>query len=165
MPRTILGESSYFSLESAITGEQIAPYDSPKPPKIFTNNVALIITAIALLSWFFYVWKTVRKENLIVYSCFTIFLFVITNRIYSTQYIVWLLPLFILVAMHLKLTENEIKFYCIALILLQLFNFLKSPVPIENWIIFARLFWVLFISLILFSVIRLRKDQEIISGL
>jgi len=160
MPRTILGESSYFSLESLITGEKIAPYDSPNPPKIFTNNIALIITAIALLLWFFYVWKNVKKENLITYSCFTILLFVITNRVYSTQYIVWLLPLLILIAMHLKFTETEFILYSVALVLLQLFNFLKSPVPLENWIIYARLFWILFISIVVFSFIRLHNSKE-----
>jgi uncharacterized membrane protein len=157
--RTILGESSYYSLESAITGEKIAPYESPEHPKIFTNNVTLIVTIIAFLSWFFYVWKTVKKENLVSYSCFTIFLFVITNRVYSTQYIVWLLPLLIILAMYLKLTEKEIKIYFVALVLLQLLNFLKSPIPLENWIIFARLFWALFISIVIFSFIRLQKNN------
>lgn len=160
LPRTILGESSYYSLESAITGEKIAPYESPNPPKIFTNNVTLIITIIIFLSWFFYVWKTVKKERLIIYSCFTVFLFVITNKVYSTQYIVWLMPLLIILAMYLKLTEKEIKIYFVALVLLQLLNFLKSPVPIENWVIFARLFWALFLSIVVFSLIRIHKSKE-----
>lgn len=161
LPRNILGESSYFSMESAITGEKIAPYESPDPPKIFTNNVALLMTVIAFLSWFLYVWKTIKKERLVIYSCFTVLLFVVTNRIYSTQYIVWLLPLLIIIAMHLKLKENEIKSYMVLLVLMQLFNFLKSPVPFENWIIFARSFWIIFISIIIFLFVKSRNTEKI----
>jgi uncharacterized membrane protein len=164
LPRAILGESSYYSIESVITGEKIAPYESPNPPKIFTNNITLIITIIVFLSWFLYVWQTVKKERLAQYSCFTILLFVITNRVYSTQYIVWLLPLLIIIAMHIKLTEKEIKIYFTALVLLQLLNFLKSPVPLQNWVLFARLFWILLISIMIFSFIRIHKSTNVIKN-
>lgn len=151
--RILNGESSYYSLEGNFANP-IPPYGYPKKP-FFTNEIILIITIIICILWLlFMIWK-VDKSNHIVFSGLTMILFIITNKIFSTQYIVWLIPTLAIIMMYLKKRSIENYILLFVILLLDLTNFIKTPVTPNNWLIFARIFWILIIAIFTYIIIKL----------
>jgi Gpi18-like mannosyltransferase len=158
--RTILGESLYYSIESIFTGEHIQPYESPKPPMYFKNEAVFLIFIIGFVLWFCYLLRKVNIDNYAQFSALTILLFIILNKIHSVQYIIWGVPLFLFCFITLKLKEKSKFLFFLIIMVLLTFNWLKGlGMRSENWIYVARLFWLIYIGLFCYILIKINKKD------
>jgi uncharacterized membrane protein len=162
MNRTLNGESVYYALEGD-AADGVQPYGYPAEA-FFTNLSVSIIAIVAMLIWLAYLFFAVDERNKSLYAILTLLLFIITNKIYSTQYIVWILPLLAVGGMMLKLGRNELPLYLGALLLMDVCNFIKTPVTPASWLFFSRFLWALLVGLFVFVLARTIRGRLVLSS-
>lgn len=148
--RTINGESLYYAIEGS-QAQDVPPYGYPDK-LFFTDELLLPLIILAALGWLIYLTITVDKDNLTVLAALSLIAFIITNKIYSTQYIIWILPIFMIAAIITRQGRTELLLYCFALIALDITNFVKTPITPQHWLAFSRLFWLLLLGLFIYTI-------------
>ena len=165
--RSINGESLYYAVEGTLD-DDLPPYGYPEEP-FFTDTHIFLFTIIVALGWLLYLIFRVSAQNVTLFAALSLILFIVTNKIYSTQYIIWILPIFMITAIMTNQPRNELLRYGIALVLLDMMNFIKTPITPDNWLIFSRLFWYLLIGLLYYALRceykkRLKKSPKLTSN-
>lgn len=144
--RPINGESFYYLIEYALTGRLIRP-SSGADPIYITNNVVFIVASAATILWLSYLAIAVKKDTLIPLSALTVIFAVVFNKVYSTQFITWLLPAILISAAHLS-PEIRLIYGSLIATAVQILNYLKTPMLSDTpwWIVPSLLFWVINIA-------------------
>jgi hypothetical protein len=144
--RPINGESLYYLIEYALTGKLIRPSSGANPVYI-TNDVVLIVASAAVILWLIYLAATVKGDNLIFLSALTIMFAVMFNKVYSTQFIIWLIPAILICAAQLP-SRIRLAYGGLTATALQILNYLKMPMLSDTpwWVIPSLFFWTINIA-------------------
>ena len=139
--RPIDGESIYYLIEFALTGVLISP-SSWATPVYMTNEFVLGVELLSGIAWLGYLIRKTDAANLTYLSGLTVVFLVLVNKVYSTQYIVWVVPILLLCLAQLgaKVTLPQIAGITTAI---QILNYLKAPALAGTaaWIVASALFW------------------------
>ena len=100
------------------------------------------VAALLATSWLIYLAVKVTGKDYAHFSAITVILLVIVNKIYSTQYVVSILPILLIRLIQLPPRVDLFHITSIA-IAIQILNCLKTPAlaDIPYWIIASALFW------------------------
>jgi len=100
-----------------------------------------------VILWLIYLAATVKEDNLIFLSALTIIFAVIFNKVYSTQFITWLIPATIICAAQLP-SRIRLAYGGLTATALQILNYLKTPMLSDTpwWVIPSLFFWTINIA-------------------
>jgi len=141
--RNINGESIYYLFEYLLTGNFIIPSGSPTPIYL-TNTLVSSVMILAGIAWLVLLVKRTKASNLVYLSSLTVLLFLLVNKIYSVQYVLWFLPAFLTCFMQLRPKSHGMTVWIVAITLLEVFNYAKISTLSEWWIVASACFWISF---------------------
>jgi hypothetical protein len=167
--RPAMGESlPYLILYIVEPGARLAvgypPWDGIKST-LLTSGVSsiIMITSIGLL-WIISAWMPLRKETTTVFGGLGVASFILTNRIFSPQFI---LVLFVIYAIGLTIFSAKSRITPIAdiiILVLTFLNYLVWPLWYEHWLAASALFFALNLILVgwlIYAITRPDIEQKI----
>jgi len=153
-------------------------YNIDNPISYTLASISWYIMLLFLALSFIYKWTRLKKGNdkflLLINSCsIVINIFVLTNKVFSTQYFLWIVPS---LALQLSFVKQKSKtiIYSIILILISAMSIMVYPILFLNilekefcaiWILFSRNLLIIFINYFLFlstdKVLILEHERKI----
>jgi len=158
--RNINGESIYYLFEYLLTGNFIIPSGSPTPIYM-TNSFVSSVMILAGIAWLILLVRKANASNFVYLSSLTVLLFLLVNKIYSVQYVLWFLPAVLTCFMQLKAKSQSMTLGIVAITLLEIFNYAKISTLSKWWIVASGCFWISFAVTFSYLIMQLSNLSPI----
>ncbi len=159
----LMGEQLFKSVNMNIV-YSYQSYNIDNPISYNLASISWYIMLFLLILSYIYTWIRLKKGNdkflLLINSCsIVINIFVLTNKVFSTQYFLWMVPFLALQLSFVK-KKSKMMIYCIILILISALSIMVYPVLFLDilerrspavLLLFIKNIFLVFLNVILFN--------------